>query len=376
MHQSWHMAMRWLEVVGALVVAIGCLSACTGRDADEPRGAAREIPGATTTTVGRGTATTTSSGGPAGPVALPAVAGEALSFEVTATFDQLGDRGTLLRSYPSGTKVTVSIRRVADTAGRETSGHFGVAEVRAIDADRVRFAVSGLVPSTMWVREQRAAVATEVATPAGDYEVGLPGLFAQRVAVRAMPVPPTSTTAPERGAPADRVLGERDLAGVLFGTPENEAIAALTARFGRPSFDDRDNTVCGEQRSVGWGSLITTYRTDPRRPGEPGRVLTGYTYHAARAALTDGPVGLRTASGLPPGAPVAVLRAVEPSVIFRTDQLGYAVTTWFATAGSRLAGRLSDDISAPDSSVTEISSSIAGQEPATYPGCELVLRGR
>ena len=50
--------------------------------------------------------------------------------------------------------------------------------------------------------------------------------------------------------------------------------------------------------------------------------------------------------------------------------------TWFAAAGSRLAGRLSDDVSAPDASVTEISSSIAGQEPATYPGGELVLPGR
>jgi hypothetical protein len=374
------MAVRWLEVVGTLVVAIGCLGACSGRGADEPRGAAREVPAVGTTVTGAPAGgngpSGSSSGSSSGPAALAVAAGEPLSFEVAPTLAELGDRGTVLRSNPGGAKVTVSIRRVTDTPGRETSAHFGVAEVRAFEADRVRFTVSGVVPATVWVREQRAAIATEVVTPAGDYEVGLPGLFAQRVVVRAGSVPPTSTAAPDRGAPADRVLGERDLAGVLFGTPETEAIAALTARFGRPSSDDRDATVCGEQRTVGWGSLLSVYRADPRLPRAPGRVLAGYTSYAPRAAMTDGPAGLRTTSGLPVGAPVAALRAIEPSAVFRTEQLGYAVSTWFAAAGSRLAGRLSDDVSAPDASVTEISSSIAGQEPATYPGCELVLPGR
>lgn len=366
------MGIRWLDV-GALVVSLLCLCACTNDDdGDDAPGAAR---GASTTTAAATTSGASSSTRGDASGALVARAGTPLQFEVQVARASLGERAELLGAYAVGTKVAVSLRRAEDAPGRETSAYFGHAEVRAVDGRVVRFAVSGRMPPMVWQREQRARFALELPTPAGEYEVALPGVFAQRVTVtEPAVVDPTSTVLVDRGTPADRVLGERDLAGVAFGAPEAEAVARLAARFGRPDFDDVEATDCGEQRTVGWGSLVTTYRADPRAGG--GKVFSGFTYHAPRAASVGGPAELRTTNGLPAGASLAELRSVETSAVFATEQVGYAVTTWFAAPGSRLAGRLSDDVSAPDVAVTEVSSSIGSQDRPTYPGCVLVTAGR
>jgi len=98
-------------------------------------------------------------------------------------------------------------------------------------------------------------------------------------------------------------------------------------------------------------------------------VFADYVYSAAHAGTAVGPTDLRTSNGVGPGASLAELVARDPSVVFVTDQVGYAATTWYATQGSRLAGRLSDDVSAADVTVVEIASSIDAGDTATYPGC-------
>jgi hypothetical protein len=80
---------------------------------------------------------------------------------------------------------------------------------------------------------------------------------------------------------------------------------------------------------------------------------------------------------LPKDRPICVPRAVsdaelqarDPDVVFVADQVGYSATTWYSATGSRLGGRLSDDVSAADVTVVEIASSIAAGDGATYPGC-------
>ncbi len=362
------MNVRWLDVASALVVAAMFLGACTSRDTYVPTSALREQP--STVVVPSTTTTSTDAFGDA-PRAVP---GAPLAFEVETSFAALGERGELLRAYPNGTKVAVSIRRRGEPPGLEVAAHFGTAEVAPLDDGRVRFRVHGIVPATLWQREQRGRVAAELPTRPGEYEVGLNGLFEQPVVILAADsvAPSATTTAPDRGEPARRVLGEGDLAGVAFGRPEGEAIDALRARFGVPSFDDVENTECGPQRSVGWGSLVTTYRVDRRVGAAPERVFVGYTYHAPRAVMDEGPQGLRTAGGVAAGMSIAEVRALEPSIVFTTEQVGYALTTWYASEGSRLAGRLSDDVSSPHASVSEIASSLATPDRATYPECALM----
>jgi hypothetical protein len=92
-------------------------------------------------------------------------------------------------------------------------------------------------------------------------------------------------------------------------------------------------------------------------------------YSAPHAGVTEGPTDLRTPSGVGPGSSLAELEALEPRVVFLTDQVGYAATTWYVQPGARLAGRLSDDVSAPDATVVEVASSAATSGESTYPGC-------
>jgi hypothetical protein len=201
----------------------------------------------------------------------------------------------------------------------------------------------------------------------GVYEVALQGFFAQRVTVRPGQVPAATTTTTPAPVPAStKVLGAGDLAGVTLGLDEAAALAQLTQRFGQPSFDEQHQGSCGSERLVGWGSLMVALR-DPA--GGSRRVFVSYVYSAPHAGVSEGPTDLRTASGVGPGSSLAELQAREPGAVFVTDQVGYAATTWYAAKGSRLGGRVSDDVSAADVTVVEIASSSDAVPGSTYPGC-------
>ncbi len=318
---------------------------------------------------------------------VAATIGASVSFDALVRPDALGPHGDLAGAFKVGSKIVVWLRLADEPAAVETSAQFGYAEVRSVDGDGARFTVTGRVPSTVWRREQRMTPLTAVPTAPGVYEVSLQGFFAQRLTVRAGELRPTSTTTTPAPAPANsKLLGAADLAGIAFGLDEQTAFAQLTQRFGKPAFDEQHNSTCGATRLVGWGSLMVAFR-DPAAVETSGariagtgasgsgaglapsrRVFTDYVYSAAHAGTAEGPTDLRTASGVGPGSSLAELQARDPGVVFVTDQVGYSATTWYSAPGSRLAGRLSDDVSASDVTVVEIASIAAG-DGATYPGC-------
>ncbi len=361
---------RFVAVI-ALVFAAASTAACSD-DKD-----ATTTPTTTSTPVG-----TTAPGGDGGidggidgaERRIDAVVGARLSFEASVTPDALGPGGNLASAYKVGSRIVVWMRLAEEPTGVETSAQFGEAEVRSVDADGATFEVTGRVPRTLWRREQRMAPLAALATTPGDYEVVLQNLFTQRITVRAgQAAPASSTTAPAQAPAATRLLGASDLAGVAFGLDEVAAMSGLTSRFGKPSFDEVHKGTCGDERLAGWGSLSVTFRDTGGGTGATGgagrRTFVGYVYSAPHARVTDGPRDLRTTSGLAPGASVADMQAREPGVVFVTDQVGYAATTWYASPGSRLGGRISDDVSAEGVTVIEIAASAASSGAATYAPC-------
>lgn len=358
---------RPFVVVLAFAAALTSIAGCTNDNGTTTP--------STSTSIGRGrdsgAAVGEVEGTRRGDVGVDALVGAEVSFDARVKPDALGPGGNLASAFKVGSKIVVWMRVADEPAGVETSAQFGYAEVRSIDADGAKFAVTGRVPGTLWRREQRMMPLVEVATTAGTYEVALQGFFTQRVRVRTSESIPASTTTEPRAVPdASKLLGVRDLAGVAFGLDEVSALPGLTKRFGKPSFDDVRTGPCGAERLVGWGSLMVTFR-DPSVAGAgPGRrEFTAYVYSAPHAGVTEGPMDLRTASGVAPGSSLAELEAREPGVVFVTDQVGYAATTWYAATGSRLAGRISDDVSAAGVTVVEIASSLASRGAPTYPGC-------
>lgn len=305
--------------------------------------------------------------------------GEPVTFDVVidpATALIAGTVPGLSNAFRAGTRVVVWVVAAGTDGTSQTSAQFGTAEVRAADDSSVRFTVRGQVPATLWQRRAGGAPGTPSATRAGAYAVVLGDVFRRDlIVVDASPAPSTlaSTTrvalapAPTTAADATRrVLGERDLAGVAFGTEERDAMARLTARFGPPTFDESHRSACGVQRLAGWGDLVVTFRTiDPGRD----KVFVVYRYGAPHAGTQEGPVGLQTASGLEPGMSLDELQAREPAVVFVTDADGPALASWYAGPGRRLAGRLNDDVTAPSVGVVEIASSLATSALPTLADC-------
>lgn len=307
------------------------------------------------------------------------------------TFDVVIDPGTspiassvpgLSNAFRVGTRVVVWIVAAATDGRAQTSAQFGIAEVRATDDSSVRFTVRGQVPATLWQRRAGGTPGTPVATRPGAYAVVLNDVFRRDlVVVDASPATSTvaattrASIAPAPTTTADaarRVLGERDLAGVAFGTGEREAMASLSARFGPPSFDEPHRSACGAQRLAGWGDLVVTFRAigaDGTGGAGGAKVLVGYRYSAPHAGTHEGPEGLQTETGLEPGMALDELRVREPAVTFVTDADGPALASWYAGPGRRLAGRLNDDVTAPSVGVVEIASSLATLALPTLADC-------
>lgn len=298
--------------------------------------------------------------------AVRARVGEQVSFDVVvdprtvpAASNVPGRGPGLAGAFRVGARVVVWIAADGDTATQATSAHFGVAEVREATADRLAFTVTGTVPAELWSRRAGGATGTRVTTAPGRFTVVLDGFFRRALVVQGAGGPvgtaPAATLA--AATPADqRVLGERDLAGVAFGTDEATALARLRARFGPPSFDELHPSRCGEERLAGWGDLLVVLRATSA--GGP-KVFVGYHYSAPHAGTTEGPRGLATASGLEPGMSLAELRAAEPRATFVTDPDSLVLASWNAAPGARLAGRLSDDVTAGEVAVVELASSLS-----------------
>lgn len=358
---------RPFVVALALVAALTPITGCTNDY--------RTTTPSTSTSIGRnrdsGRAAGEADGNRRGDGGVNAVVGAEVSFDARVKPDALGPGANLASAFKVGSKIVVWMRVADEPAGIETSAQFGYAEVRSIDADGAKFAVTGRVPGTLWRREQRMVALAEVTTAAGTYEVALQGFFTQRVTVRTSVSTPASTTTEPRPVPdPSKLLGVSDLAGVAFGLDEVSARRGLIQRFGKPSFDELHTGSCGAERLVGWGSLMVTFRDSPVAGAGLGRrELAAYVYSAPHAGVTEGPMDLRTASGVAPGSSLGELKAREPGVVFVTDQVGYAATTWYTATGSRLAGRISDDVSAAGVTVVEIASSLASRDAPTYPGC-------
>ncbi len=277
-------------------------------------------------------------------------------------------------AFRVGARVVVWVRAAGDDPRAATAAHFGTAEVRDASPERLVFAVRGRVPPTLWARRAGGLPGTSIATPAGRYTVVLDGFFGRDLVVdddapRAVPTVVTvipGPTSPDATSGDPRVLGEQDLAGVAFGTDETVAMARLTARFGRPSFDEMHTGRCGVERLAGWGDLLVVLRAPAAGAGANGaKVFVAYRYSAPHAGTNEGPLGLATVSGLEPGMTIAQLRAREPRAVFVTDVDSTVLASWYASPGGRLAGRLSDDVTAADPAVVEVASSLSTLPAAT-----------
>ena len=222
-----------------------------------------------------------------------------------------------------------------------------------------RVRLESTVPSVIAVRTLKFGAAVVRPTAAGEYRIeGIPGVSLQVQVNRDAP-PLDLPVARPAPVPAQRqVLGENDLAGVEFGTRDDDAEERLVARFGAPTGrKDWQNGCVGQYRWMWWGGLVVEFRRDA--PGGNGR-LASYRYgrpdwwFGGAEVEVASVIGLGTHDGVVLGASVALLRGITDRAEFRSGYDGFVVDRWLIP-GSGIVATLDTDFLRPDARVARIS---------------------
>lgn len=162
-------------------------------------------------------------------------------------------------------------------------------------------------------------------------------------------------------APIDvshQVLGSDHLAGVKFGTRDDDAEKLLVARFGVPDQTEGwRNANLGQRRRVRWGSLVAEFAR--KGAGDDG-ILSRYSYGrvvgypSTFGVAPSGTVaGLGTARNITFGSTIAELRASDDRAEIRTSNSGFVGDRWYLPGG--VTAMLDRDFLVPTAKVMCIS---------------------
>jgi hypothetical protein len=196
--------------------------------------------------------------------------------------------------------------------------------------------VDGVVPRTLGTAVNNGAATFRAVTP-GRYRVEAAGAQVAWLLVEGT----GDDALPAGGPPAVRaeraLLADDGLAGIAFGTAEDDAHRRLVERFGQPTSDTGWVDVCIAHRTVTWGGLMVRFgwtdRSGPRAAGE--RVLAAYSY----VASDDGPQGLTSTDGIALGAALDhVLAARGPWSITTEGYDPALVLAWRGARPDEVAG--------------------------------------
>jgi hypothetical protein len=345
---------RWAVLLGLAAYSPGALSCGDGNRSGED---ARKVSTSSTSTTTTNRAPTTE---PAAPVTAPANTSTSTSVPVRrlelAPGDPVAIDGQIpvedwMRGQPgpfSGGSVWL-VRQPILSTELPTAGYLG--EVTLYSDGRVQ--LRGTVPLVLAKRTLKFSAALAEPTARGQYtlESNLGEVVLVHITKDAPPFDPPISHPPPLAA-EQMVLGDRDLAGVPFGTRHDDAEALLSARFGAPSGRRSWQELCGGHyyRSLSWGALTATFESDS---AEAEMHFESYSYRAD----SDSPPevsGLGTMHHVRIGTTIEELRGVTDLAEFRGGYEVFEAKHWVVPSGGIVA-TLDRDFLVPGARVLYVS---------------------
>lgn len=225
-----------------------------------------------------------------------------------------------------------------------------------------RVLIRAVVPAVVAERMNKFGLAVPRPITQGDYSLEvIRGLAVTVRVTRDGPPVDLRATRPAGIVASRQVLGDAELAGVTFGTRDDDAEQRLVARFGAPTGRrDWSDGCVGQYRWVWWGELVVEFRrADAAADGRLG----GYVYGARdwwfqdNGGVPASVLGLGTVANITVGTSVTELRGVLGRAEFRTGYDSFVADRWVSPSGGVVA-TLDRDFLWPDSRVVRISAPV------------------